>query len=205
MKRDRAGYTLIEIMTAVVIMTIGATGILAMQGASVHSNQDAAETTTAVTFATTWMERLKRDARMWIAQGATALSATPGPRYLGMAISNQNTWFVPASTANESAAADFSGFDTMNVNLIRYCVNVRLTVLHAFNPVTFGTDAITDTDAVRADLVVWWHRAADQVNRATPVCAPAGANAIAPALPNAPRIRRQYLSTVVSWREPGWR
>ena len=41
------GYTLIEVMTAVVVMTIGATGILAMQGASVRSNQDANETSVA--------------------------------------------------------------------------------------------------------------------------------------------------------------
>jgi prepilin-type N-terminal cleavage/methylation domain-containing protein len=203
MKRARAGYTLIEVMTAVFLMTIGATGILAMQGASVRSNQDAHETTVAINFATTWVERLKRDARRWTGVGATKINKT---RYLTMVTSNPGTWFLPISSADESAGADYFGFDTLTVGDVRYCVNVSLTVVHAFNPENPGTaDPTTDMNAVRADVRVWWHRAASDINRAEPKCTPPSAsNTVSDALPNEPRIRRQYLSTVLTWRATGW-
>jgi prepilin-type N-terminal cleavage/methylation domain-containing protein len=201
MKRARAGYTLLEIMTAVFIMTIGAAGILAMQGASVRSNQDANETTTAINFATTWVERIKRDARLWTEVGQTGLERT---RYLKMAGSNPSTWFLPSSYASESAGADYYGFDTAEEGDVRFCVNLSLTAAHAYNPTTQGVAAIADVNAVRADVRVWWHRAARDVNRADPTCAPQGDNTVAPALPNEARIRRQFLSSVVSWRQTGW-
>jgi len=200
MRRDTRGYTLIEVMTAVVVMTVGATGILAMQGASVRANQDANETSVAVNFAGTWMERLKRDARLWIATGSSALDAT---RWLKMVRTNPSAWFVPVSSATESAAADYFGFDTLTDP--RFCVNLNLTVVHAYNPVTGSTVAANDADAVRADLRIWWHRSSNDVNRTSLVCTPPTAdNAIAPALPAELRIRRHYLSSVLAWRAPGW-
>ena len=205
MRRARAGYTLIEIMTAVFIMTIGATGIVAMQGASVRSNQDANETTTAINFATTWVERIKRDARLWTQLGGPGLANT---RYLRMVTTNPGTWFLPHSTASESAAASYHGFDTLAATANapgHYCVNLSLTVVHAYNPLTSGVSAPNDINAVRTDVRVWWHRAAEDINRATPGCVPPTAdNGVAAALPNEPRIRRQFLSTVVSWRATGW-
>ena len=203
MNRGRAGYTLVEIMTAVFIMTVGASGILAMQGASVRSNQDANETTTAINFGTTWAERLKRDARAWTNVGGSALDGT---RYLSMVKTNPGVWFLPVSTANESAGADFSGFDTLTAGELRFCVNLSLTVVHAYNPLSASVVvAPDDANAIRADVRVWWHRAANDVNRATPTCVPpTAANTLSVALPNEPRIRRQFLSTVVSWRASGW-
>ena len=189
-------------MTAVVVMTIGAAGILAMQGASVHANQDANETSTAVTFATNWMERVKRDARLWTRTGNTALEQT---RYLRMVNTNAGTWFLPQSTASESAAADYFGFDTLDRNRARFCVNLRTTVVHAFNPLT-GTNLLTtDANALRVDLRVWWHRATADAERKDLFCEPSTTgNAASVALPAAQRVRRHFLSTVVSWREPGW-
>ena len=66
---DRAGYSLIEVMTAVAIMIVGSTGVAMMVGATTRANDDAWETTTAMNFASTWMERVKRDATAWTAAG----------------------------------------------------------------------------------------------------------------------------------------
>lgn len=199
MKLDRRGYTLVEVMCAVMIMIIGATGVLAMQGATVRANQDASETSIAVNFATTWMERVKRDARLWNTNGSADLAFTT---YLKMVTTNANTWFLPRSTVSESAAADYFGFDTLADP--RFCVNLRLNVVHAYDPLTGGTVATTDATALRADLRIWWYRASVDVNRTLLACAPPNDNAVAPALPNDLSIRRQYLSTVVGWRAPGW-
>lgn len=209
MRKRALGFTLVEVMTAVVVMTIGATGILAMQGASIQSNQDAFETSAAVNFGATWLERIKRDARLWTAPGNAALANTVYMR--GLAAAASTAWFVPdpavvgnALSTFESPAANFQGFDTVvtaaNESTLRFCVNLRLTVAHAYSGLTGGSIATTDADAVRADVRVWWHRASDDANRRRKcTTAPLSEDEI-----KSPSIRKQYLSTVVRWRSPGW-
>jgi prepilin-type N-terminal cleavage/methylation domain-containing protein len=196
----RGGYTLIEVMTSVVVLTIGATGILAMQGASVRSNRDASETSTAINWATTWVERIKRDAYRWNATGNIDLGNTT---YLLNATTNPGAWVLPAAAAPESAGADVFGYDVLAANAanIRYCVNLRFTVAQAYNPATGTMLIATDANAVRADVRVWWHRNSLDANRIAPVCLDA---VLTGAEINAARVRKHYLSTVVTWRAPGW-
>jgi type IV pilus assembly protein PilV len=194
------GYTLIEVMTAVVVLTIGATGILAMQGASVRSNRDASETSTAINWATTWLERIKRDSYRWNQNGNTDLGNTA---YLLNATTNAGTWVLPATTDPESAGADLFGYDVVaaNANNIRFCVNLRFTVAQAYNPATGTMLAASDANAVRADVRVWWHRNSLDVNRIAPTCL---GGVLTDAQITAPQIRKHYLSTVVTWRAVGW-
>jgi len=198
----RRGYTLIEVMTAVVVLTIGATGILAMQGASVRSNRDASETSTAINWATTWVERIKRDAVRWNATGNTDLAQT---RYLLNATANPGAWVLPNTTVEpqSSPGADVFGYDVLPADAanIRYCINLRFTVVQAYNPTTRTMLAASDANAVRADVRVWWHRNSLDTNRIAPVCLTAVLTA---AEINAARVRKHYLSTVVTWRTPGW-
>jgi prepilin-type N-terminal cleavage/methylation domain-containing protein len=198
MRRD--GYTLLEVMTAVVILTIGATGIIAMQGAAVHANQEANETTTAVNFATTWMERVKRDARLWNATGNGELASTGYLKEAGG--SNNGVWFVPTTTAPESAGADYFGFDTAVAADVRFCANLAMTVVHAYNPLTATNAIASDANAIRADVRVWWHRATLDADRRIGECVVGKPLPAADAARN--EIRKTYLSTVVSWRAPGW-
>ncbi|MDB4971800.1 MAG: hypothetical protein JWN48_141 [Myxococcaceae bacterium] len=198
MKRGtESGYTLIEIMISVVIMTIGAAGILAMQGATVRSNQDANETATAINFATTWMERIKRDARMWNDIGATDLAASS--LYVSNAITNNGVWVVPAAVAPDSAAADYFGFDTPitggTATTVRYCVNARFTQAHVMP---------AGLDAVRVDLLVWWKRSSSSdATASTATCAtPLTAAQIASTTADGQTLRKHFLSTIVRWREP---
>lgn len=197
MKRT-GGYTLIEVMMAVVIMVIGATGILAMQGASVRSNQDAGETTTAVNFATTWVERIKRDAsRRWTASGTTRMLNSP---YLRAT----TDYFVPEPPdARESWGANYFGFETRTASNIYYCVNVRGTVAHAYNPVTpAAPDLDNDINALRVDVRVWWYRWGNAADRTTGPACTATAGVLNAAQIADWNIRKHYLSTVVSWRAP---
>jgi type IV pilus assembly protein PilV len=206
----RQGYTLIEVMTAVVVMTIGATGIVAMQGAAVRANQDAYETTTAINFATTWLERVKRDARRWNAVGGADLAAGNNA-WLNNAIgSNAGLYFVPTTTAPEQAAADYYGFDTPGeFNALNggsyafFCANLRLTVAQAYNAATNGFNPVTAANAIRADVRVWWHRSSSDANRNGTYATCRNAALDAAGLTN-PAIRKTYLSTVVSYRTPGW-
>jgi prepilin-type N-terminal cleavage/methylation domain-containing protein len=206
----RGGYTLIEVMTAVVVMTIGTAGILAMQGATTRSNQDAYESGIAANFATTWLERLKRDARLWTSTGNAGLANTAwlnGTINVDRSAAGFPEYFVPApvmagTNVLESPGADYFGFDTVDVASIHYCVNVSLVLAHAFNPAG-GLNLAQDANALQAAVRVWWYRWGPDANRG----AVANGCLAAPltAAQNADRaIRKQYYATIVSWREPGW-
>ena len=193
------GYTLIEVMTAVVVMTIGATGILAMQGASVRSNQDANETSVAINFATTWIERIKRDAaRQWTTTGVTAMNNTT---YLRLS----DTYYIPLpADARESYGADYFGFDTRTEGCIYFCVNMRGSIAHAYNPLDPGAvpDLANDVNALRTDVRVWWYRWGPDADRNVGPRCNATAGVLSTAQLDDPRIRKHYLSTVVTWRAP---
>jgi prepilin-type N-terminal cleavage/methylation domain-containing protein len=208
----RAGYTLIEVMTAVVVMTIGSAGILAMQGATTRSNQDAYESGVAANFAATWLERLKRDARQWTETGNAALANT---RYLNGTIATDRTaagyvppYFVPTpllagAVALESPGADYFGFDTVDPARIHYCVNVSLVLAHAYNPTGAPLNLAQDANAIQASVRVWWYRWGPDANRSA-VTSGCLAGALTE-LQNADRrIRKQYYSTILGWRAPGW-
>lgn len=198
----RAGYTLIEVMTAVMVMTIGAAGILAMQGASAASNQDANESAIAANFASTWLERIKRDARLWTASGDVARANT---RYLSQAFGAYTVPPVLLSSTNgvlESPGADHFGFDT-NTD-IRFCVNVALTLVHALNPLMpAATNLTQDANAVQAAVRVWWYRWGKDANRQAVAQGCLG-DPLNAAQNSDPQIRKQYYATIVNWRTPGW-
>ena len=69
--RRRAGYTLIEVMMALGVLTAGAVGLMAMTQASTRGNMEAREMTVATQLTQRWMERLRRDAMNWTASSRT--------------------------------------------------------------------------------------------------------------------------------------
>ncbi len=200
-----AGFTLVEVMTAVALMTIGASGIVMMQGATTRANQLAQESTVAVSFAQTWVERLKRDSLLWIDVGEAARTAAPGPVYLSAALSSVGTdiWNLPVLANGASHAADAYGYDVdtgnaLNFPRIRYCVNFRNVVQH----VAPNAFLAPDTDTLRVDVRVWWVRAGDARSvlmgpGADPCLVPPDENAITRG-----EARVVYVSNVVRWRAP---
>jgi hypothetical protein len=94
------------------------------------------------------------------------------------------------------------GYEVLAANAadIRFCVNLRFSVAQAYNPATGGAVLTTDANAIRADVRVWWHRNSLDVNR-TLTCLAGVPTDAAIAVP---QIRKHYLSTVVTWRTPGW-
>jgi len=205
-RRGTSAFTLIEVMTAVALMTVSASGILLMQGATTSANQQAQEMSVAADFAQTWMERLKRDSLMWNEMGEAPRLANPA--YLSMTVSavGDDIWNRPVTgtlrDATESEAADAQGFDVDTSNAdnfarIRYCMNFRNVVQHlATNPATL----LIDTDTVRVDVRVWWVRRGE--NRTA--LAPANVNQCATALSSADisamSARVIYMSNTLRWR-----
>lgn len=226
-ERSRAGYTLIEVMVAIAVSAIGISGIVFMQSATVRSNQDALETQTATVFARTWIERIRRDALMWTALGPPDRAQILAGRNLGIAgaedyfavtLPTDDNWDVPVPLeppAFESSGANYHGVDVgaidpllpVATNVVRnadiyFCANTKFTEVHRVNNLT---------NALRADVRVWWSRKAS-LNE-TDYAAGIGrvrANGCSSWIPTSAelrdpglyRFRVVYLSTYLRWTTP---
>lgn len=149
--RRRAGYTLVEVMMAIAVMTAGAVGVFSLQRATTLGNLEARQMSTATMIARTWLERLKRDALRWTAGSTSAVGVNlTGTTYLANvpAPATAPTWFtpVPPSLLTESYAFDHYGRDlTPPSALIAYCAQMRLQWVYP-------------GQTIRGDVRVWWHR-----------------------------------------------
>jgi prepilin-type N-terminal cleavage/methylation domain-containing protein len=166
------GYTAVEVLMAMTVMAIGATGVMSMQRASVQGNLDAREADIANSIARTWVERVQRDGMQWTSPGptngtASNLGTTALVLQAGTASAGQ--WFLPSQyiglTPPLSPGFDILGRDLGLADLptALFCVNVRLTWLSK------------DDELIRADVRVLWPRSIASV----PVggaCAPATQN-----------------------------
>lgn len=151
-------YTAVEVLLSMTILAIGATGVIAMQRASVQGNVDAREMDMAQSIAREWMERLKRDATLWTPSVIPAVPPTNLPRAVLVNENLTGTWFVPKARLTASAPqndVESAGFDTLGRDVtaldytgtgLRYCTNVRLT------------PATTDQTMLRAEVRVFWPR-----------------------------------------------
>ncbi len=149
-KRSQGGYTLIEVLMAIGVMTVGAVGIMALQQATTRGNTHARQMSVATEFTRTWLERIRRDALTWNQPG---LAGTAGTRFLSNVLASGGTigeWFTPDTTGSpfgEHPSANWQGVDTNGTDAgpMVYCTNVRLRW-------------VIDQQAIRADVRTWWHR-----------------------------------------------
>jgi type IV pilus assembly protein PilV len=151
-KRSRAGYTLIEVMMAVAIMTAGAVALMALSTATIHGNYEARQRTTAVELTSLWIDRLHRDALLWNVGGPTivfsplALARTTYLRSVpgGGTLASWQTP-TPPITSGQSYAFDNFGRDTTVTSDMMFCTNIRLQWVYV-------------GQAMRSDVRIWWPR-----------------------------------------------
>ena len=192
-RRSRAGYTLIEAMMALGVLSAVSVAIMGMIQASTRGNMEARQMTTGNQVAQVWVERLRRDGLNWT---TTPLSPLNVPQVAATVVTTTylrqvpaagapSPWFVPAPTmACETANFDFYGADIVGDAAPYYCTNVRL-------------DWLFPGQAMRADVRVWWVRGSSQTATAGLAnCAP-GANLNE--LTANPDVRMVYTSTVIRY------
>lgn len=120
------GYTMIEVMMALAILAIGASGIVAMEKAAVVGNASAKSISTATELAARWAERLRTDAMVW----NTLLPTTDvtETRWLQTATTSPNTWTLPVSIPGKASPyGDPLGADIVAVNdtsAVAYCTHI---------------------------------------------------------------------------------
>lgn len=152
-RRRAAGYTLVEVMMSLAVLATGAVGILGIHQAVMRGNYEARQVATATHIASTWIERLQRDAVGWSRGGPTLVGSFNPTIDLARTHWLQNVpargaaapWFVPVAAGTQRATFDHFGRDTAITEDMRYCTNVRL-------------EWVYEAQAMRADVRVWWTR-----------------------------------------------
>lgn len=195
--RARSAFTLVEVMIAIGIMTVGSLGILAMHQAVSGANRAAHEMNTAIAITEKWMERIDRDALAWTTEGinTTELNSTAYLSQLAGSLAPTD-WFNPATTDPESYAFDYFGRDDPDFSDVKYCVNLRMSWLRQ------GSSA-------RVDVRTFWYREGYMPGGASHPKWVAGsafrtadcdaATADSWDLGEAPNVNVVFASTVVRW------
>jgi prepilin-type N-terminal cleavage/methylation domain-containing protein len=159
------GYTAVEVLMAMTIMTIGAAAVMSMQKASVQGNLDARETDLANSIARMWVERLQRDAMQWTQPNNQNPSLNNFAQAKLLSSPAYGAWGVPkwemgSSPETMSYAFDILGRDIPAAQIgssnaadpeTVFCVNYRLQWLV---PQTLPVEP----GLIRADVRVLWLR-----------------------------------------------
>lgn len=181
------GYTIIEVMMAVILLVIGSAGIAAMQKAATFGNMRAKQLSVATHIGQTWMERLRTDAIVWTQPGLTKPQASNvgNTQWLGQVNAQPNIWFRPNDVPTRgSAGFDALGNDVPGVSADSavYCTHLRLNWMYKVGAAATGAQP----ELIRADVRVFWARDARQWTMAG--VANGNAQAICAAGQNAPAL-----------------
>ncbi|MDP3278294.1 MAG: prepilin-type N-terminal cleavage/methylation domain-containing protein [Deltaproteobacteria bacterium] len=162
MRRNVRGYTLVEVMVAIAVLSVGVTGILSMENAAILANRRAHEVTTATNIARHWQEILRTDGYQWNRPSNRDRNSdlAADTRYLCAVVgcsgmpARADAWFVPtANLPTESAAYDHWARPlALGAPDSKYCVNLRLGWFRqpSINPI--------DQGVLRAEVRVWWYQ-----------------------------------------------
>jgi hypothetical protein len=165
-----AGYTAVEIMMALTVMTIGAAAVMSIQKTSVTGNFDARETDLATSIARTWVDRLHRDAMNWTMPNNTFPTVSNFTNAKLLSSPAYGKWALPnfemGQTTPEtmSYAFDMLGRDIPAAqatggagNPVIFCVNYRLQWLVPPN-LAPAPGQVVEAGLIRVDLRVLWPR-----------------------------------------------
>lgn len=120
------GYTFMEVMMALGVLAVGATGIVAMEKAAVVGNASARSIATATAIANRWAERLRVDSMLW--NNTTPLSDIGETRFLKTVDATPDVWTQPSPVPGQvSPTADPLGADILlatDTSPVAYCTHI---------------------------------------------------------------------------------
>ncbi len=150
----KRGYTVVELMMALTVMTIGLGGIIAMQKTTVASNMNAKNVALATHIAQGFLDELAAESRAW-----TQADNFANTEWLGN-VGAQGTapvWFAPTYEATRKLG---QGFDALGNPVLdaalaadaKFCVHLRLTWLSS------QTSGKQGSGLIRTEARVYWRR-----------------------------------------------
>lgn len=185
-RETRAGYTLVEVMMALGILAVGATGIVGLQQAAIRGNQEANEYATATRTAEMWLDRYRMDALSWRTGGLGTLPSAAlfanTELMQGMPAAGATGWhaplairpaaFPPANQLSQHGNPSPAAGSPTPI----FCTQANLSWIY-------------DGTAIRVDVRVSWRRRGSS---------PAAALAC-PAIPDRTQFHVVPASTVIRW------
>jgi len=163
-RRSRSrGYTVVEVLSAMTLFAIGASGVIAMQRVTIQGGDDARRMDVATNIANEWAFRLQRDSAYWTKPNNTDTSSnlneTQWLNNVTSAASKAPTKWLEASQAlgSQGMSGDFDlyGEDRSPTDGDHiFCVQYRLQwIISQGAAAPFNAEA-----AMRADVRVFWAR-----------------------------------------------
>jgi prepilin-type N-terminal cleavage/methylation domain-containing protein len=196
----RQGFTLVEVMVALGVMTISAMALFGMQAQSTRANGRARDITVASQIAQNVLERMKLDGLAWNSVGLAAdvlvstdilrlVGGTPGA-FMSLPETSQTRG---SKTVVWSNAFDLHGIDVPIASAqtppggVRFCASQRLAWVFDTPP-----------RAMRADVRVWWSKEAPtrSILADFPACADTNV-LLAPGGARYEDYHTVYMSTVI--------
>ena len=152
------GYTLVELMMALALLSTAILGIIAMQKMTVISNAHAKNVSIAQRIAQAWATQLELDGTEW-------RTGTGGGFLSGAPTGWQRPLYNP--TRRFGAAFDALGNPLVDASVAsaRFCTNVRVAPLY---PTTMGR---IGNGVLRAEIRVFWQRDGQDTADASGLCA----------------------------------
>ena len=150
-----AAYTVMEVMISLGVLSIGATGVIALQKATVIGNVLARDLSTANAVSSAWIERLRVDGLSWkrLLNGSSSIGSTQWLKQVGadfpVIAGNEGQWIRPDPVGNYTAESNVQGKDMVVppgplAPPPGFCTNIRLTQL--------------TPSLIRAEVRVFWLR-----------------------------------------------
>jgi hypothetical protein len=152
MKRRLRGYTVVELMMSLAVFATGVTGVIAMERATVNSNQQAKNVALANGIAQAWLSQLAADATLW-----TRTSDITRTTWLKTIVSANDAWQLPAYNAVLAFGPQFDGFGTPVAAGGVFCAQIRLTWLYGDQSAQQAT-GLAGNGLIRTEVRVFWPR-----------------------------------------------
>lgn len=150
MKRHLSrAYTVVELMMSLAVFATGVTGIIAMQRATVTSNQMAKNMTLANAIAQSWLTHLQADATLW----RNDLNATVWLKSVDVASVN-NAWQLPAYDETLDFGPQFDALGQPVPSGGEFCAQIRLAWLYRDQ----NGGGIRGNGVIRTEVRVFWPR-----------------------------------------------
>jgi len=159
-RRNQRGYTAVEVLSALTLLAIGASGVIGMQRVTLQGSEDARRFDIGGNIANEWCSRLQRDSAQWTEPNAGVLTTTniASTKWIKSVTTCASGFCNPPAAA---VPAGMTGsFDTFGRDLpaaatnATYCAQYRLRWIAdpgtapRFNPAAL----------MRAEVRVFWSR-----------------------------------------------
>jgi prepilin-type N-terminal cleavage/methylation domain-containing protein len=163
------GYTVVELLMALAVFSVGISGIIALQKVTVVSNQHAKNLAIATRIADAWIGQLVADAATWNAPSPVEPKSDLNQSvWLSQVVGNGGIWIQPTYSGTRLFGP---GFDALGNPVdpqaeplqVQFCTHLRLGWLY---PEAQGTGVI------RAEIRVFWLREGEPSADGQAFCSP---------------------------------